>query len=402
MRVNVKCSSNGTTLELDVEANAKVIDFKGQIAEQVDVPPAQQRLIYSGKVLKDPETLESYQVQEGHTIHMVRGAAPQRPAPAPAPATPAPAPAAATTPNPMAALGLGGAGLGAPPGAGLFNPFGAVPMAGQAAAAGVGAAGNLAPVGGLGGMGGLDPFQMMQMMQNPAMQQMATALMHDPQALQSVQQAMQSAMTSGSGGNPANFMQQMQQVMANPVMQQAMATMMQDPAMQQVMLQQMNSMMSGGGLGGLGSMDGLLGMGGMPGLGTQQPALGTGLPAGLTPPGLGFQGAAAAPTAAPPAAAPVGSPNVMGAAAPAAVGNPASVAPDFNAMLTSVLANMGQTGAPTQPSATTPVVSPEIRYSTQISQLCDMGFFDAEANLRALVATGGNVNAAVERLLSGG
>lgn len=28
-----------------------------------------------------------------------------------------------------------------------------------------------------------------------------------------------------------------------------------------------------------------------------------------------------------------------------------------------------------------------------------MGFYDREANVRALVATGGNVNAAVERLL---
>lgn len=30
----------------------------------------------------------------------------------------------------------------------------------------------------------------------------------------------------------------------------------------------------------------------------------------------------------------------------------------------------------------------------------DMGFFDPEANIRALQATGGNVNAAVDRLLN--
>jgi ubiquilin len=30
-----------------------------------------------------------------------------------------------------------------------------------------------------------------------------------------------------------------------------------------------------------------------------------------------------------------------------------------------------------------------------------MGFFDTESNVRALTATGGNVNAAVERLLGG-
>lgn len=41
------------------------------------------------------------------------------------------------------------------------------------------------------------------------------------------------------------------------------------------------------------------------------------------------------------------------------------------------------------------------RYATQLSQLEAMGFTDNEANLRALSATGGNVNAAVERLLGG-
>ena len=56
---------------------------------------------------------------------------------------------------------------------------------------------------------------------------------------------------------------------------------------------------------------------------------------------------------------------------------------------------MGMGGAPANPAP-----APEIRYANQLSQLCDMGFLDTEANLRALVATGGNVNAAVERLFS--
>ena len=44
---------------------------------------------------------------------------------------------------------------------------------------------------------------------------------------------------------------------------------------------------------------------------------------------------------------------------------------------------------------------PQIRFASQISQLNDMGFFDAERNVAALLATGGNVSAAIERLLSG-
>lgn len=44
-------------------------------------------------------------------------------------------------------------------------------------------------------------------------------------------------------------------------------------------------------------------------------------------------------------------------------------------------------------------VPPEQLYAAQLSQLQEMGFFDIQENLRALSAVGGNVNAAVERLL---
>ncbi|KAA8535929.1 hypothetical protein F0562_028407 [Nyssa sinensis] len=47
----------------------------------------------------------------------------------------------------------------------------------------------------------------------------------------------------------------------------------------------------------------------------------------------------------------------------------------------------------------TPDVPPEQLYATQLSQLQEMGFFDTQENIRALLATSGNVHAAVERLL---
>jgi ubiquilin len=47
-----------------------------------------------------------------------------------------------------------------------------------------------------------------------------------------------------------------------------------------------------------------------------------------------------------------------------------------------------------------PAGPPEEVYASQLSQLNDMGFFSQEENIRALQATGGNVHAAVERLLS--
>ncbi|XP_014484053.1 PREDICTED: ubiquilin-1 isoform X1 [Dinoponera quadriceps] len=49
-----------------------------------------------------------------------------------------------------------------------------------------------------------------------------------------------------------------------------------------------------------------------------------------------------------------------------------------------------------------PVPPPEERYRAQLEQLTAMGFLNRDANLQALIATFGDINAAVERLLSNG
>ncbi|OXB80129.1 UNVERIFIED_CONTAM: hypothetical protein H355_006961 [Colinus virginianus] len=43
--------------------------------------------------------------------------------------------------------------------------------------------------------------------------------------------------------------------------------------------------------------------------------------------------------------------------------------------------------------------TPEVRFQQQLEQLSAMGFLNREANLQALIATGGDINAAIERLL---
>lgn len=50
--------------------------------------------------------------------------------------------------------------------------------------------------------------------------------------------------------------------------------------------------------------------------------------------------------------------------------------------------------------STQTTMAPEQRFQTQLNALNDMGFTDREANIRALTACNGNVNRAVERLLS--
>lgn len=69
---------------------------------------------------------------------------------------------------------------------------------------------------------------------------------------------------------------------------------------------------------------------------------------------------------------------------------------DFSSLLSST-GNPASTSFSNVPSATSR--SPEVRFESQLQQLEGMGFTDREANLRALIASNGNVNAAVERLL---
>jgi len=55
-----------------------------------------------------------------------------------------------------------------------------------------------------------------------------------------------------------------------------------------------------------------------------------------------------------------------------------------------------------QMRAGNPEQAPEERFASQLDQLASMGFVDRQANIQALIATMGDVNAAVERLLGGG
>lgn len=53
-------------------------------------------------------------------------------------------------------------------------------------------------------------------------------------------------------------------------------------------------------------------------------------------------------------------------------------------------------GATAVPAAS--LEPPEVRFQVQLAQLNEMGFYDSESNIRALLATGGNVQAAIDRL----
>ncbi|XP_074650696.1 ubiquilin-4-like [Tubulanus polymorphus] len=71
--------------------------------------------------------------------------------------------------------------------------------------------------------------------------------------------------------------------------------------------------------------------------------------------------------------------------------------PENNQALAGLLSQMlSQMGTP-QNQSNDP---PEQRYASQLEQLRSMGFLDNAANIQALISTGGDVNSAIERLIS--
>lgn len=72
MKINIKTTS-GETFTIECSPNITIAELKELISQKSNIPVNQQRLVYRGRVLKDPCTLNSYECQDGHAIHLVRG-----------------------------------------------------------------------------------------------------------------------------------------------------------------------------------------------------------------------------------------------------------------------------------------------------------------------------------------
>lgn len=110
LTLTIKCS-NASQTTVTIESEATVLDLKAKISEVLSVPSAQQRLIYKGRVLKDESTLRDYDIQDAHTVHMVKGAAPASSATPPVPPAAFSAPPVNTS-NLGALFGNSGASAG--------------------------------------------------------------------------------------------------------------------------------------------------------------------------------------------------------------------------------------------------------------------------------------------------
>jgi len=75
----------------------------------------------------------------------------------------------------------------------------------------------------------------------------------------------------------------------------------------------------------------------------------------------------------------------------------ASSGDPLNQLFGQMMSSMAQN----QRQQTDPQVPPEQRFRIQLEQLSTMGFHDQAANIQALLSSGGDVNAAIERLIGG-
>ncbi|KUI70556.1 Deubiquitination-protection protein dph1 [Cytospora mali] len=421
--------------QLTMAESATVQELKTKLAteEFENIPVERQRLIYSGRVMKNEDTLASYKVKPGNTIHLVKSAA-SNPTPAPSASSSQPVPQA--IPSNMAAGTSAGNLLAGLTGA-RFAGHANLPSANM--------------FGADGGMGAPpSEEQMADMLSNPNIAQAMNEALNNPQMVDLMIQA-----NPMLRNNP-----QAREIIQSPFFR----SMLTNPDTLRAVAQMRRSM--GGGAGGeafpapgatdttpagaaaAGAEGGLnpqqmpfpmLGMFGPPGAGAGAGA-GAGLGAGAGGAGVNPFMALMNPFGAPPPAPQTGgaptapgdnaaqhAPTATGAGAtPGQTGsNPTSPPPNpfaglFGApqgaqaanpfgmtpeMMQNFMQMMGGGGGipgmPSEAAAPADTRPPEERYADQLAQLNEMGFFDFDQNVAALRRSGGNVQGAVNFLLGG-
>lgn len=417
LKINIKGPSD-LKISIDITSDQTVRQLKEAIEKQKpDVPADAQRLIYAGKVLKDEEALTVYKIKDGNTVHMVKSAA--RSAPTTGnPSVPGTAPSSTGGSNNAASSQSQGVPSNFSAGQNFTNnPLSALNRADYA---GPHMARLLNESGGaFGGMGlnPRDPNMMMGLMQNPEVQRQMRDMMSRPEfidqmiamnpQLQSMAPQMREMMRS----------EQFREMITNPETMQRMA--------------QMSQMMESAGLGGMGGLGGFGGggMGGNNGGGGQWPPPGafgqgggnnggnanngnnngnSGIFTGLGNDntngrnngqgnngnfsgnfnGLGNTGGDGASGQAPPN--PFADPSFLQQMLGGGAGG-------FGGL--GGLGGLGGFGGGAGGAASRDTRPPEERFSSQLEQMQSMGFYDGQANVRALLMAGGSVEGAIGILL---
>ncbi|GAA99469.1 uncharacterized protein L969DRAFT_73482 [Mixia osmundae IAM 14324] len=70
MLIKVK-TLTGKEIELDIEPSDTIMRIKEKVEEKEGIPPAQQRLIFSGKQMGEEKSAQELNIVSGSTLHLV-------------------------------------------------------------------------------------------------------------------------------------------------------------------------------------------------------------------------------------------------------------------------------------------------------------------------------------------
>ncbi|TRM67423.1 ubiquitin-related domain-containing protein [Schizophyllum amplum] len=70
MLIKVK-TLTGKEIELDADPEDKIRRVKEKVEEQTGIPPDQQRLIFSGRQLKNEQSVQEVGITPGSVLHVV-------------------------------------------------------------------------------------------------------------------------------------------------------------------------------------------------------------------------------------------------------------------------------------------------------------------------------------------
>ncbi|ONH70558.1 Ubiquitin domain-containing protein DSK2 [Pichia kudriavzevii] len=339
--------------EVTVSPEMTVLQLKEKIASDLDISVDRQRLIFSGKVLKDNDTLDVYKIKQGHSIHLVKGAANLSQQKLTPPIQRGKNPSTSAVPSNIES------------GQGAFNPLAGLTDARYA--------GYNIPMPTMDQLGfGADGMQLPpenqleQMMDNPLFQESMRSMLSNPQMLDYMIQQSPQLRAMGPAARELLQSDYVKNMLTNP---QAMRSMME---MQRAM----------GGIGATGANTNFP----SPGNPTDSNTANTDSPSNSTSNSSGSS-VPSNPFA-----------SLFGAGVPGAGlgGNPFLANPNLMNLFGG--ASTGTGSAAPSASDTRP---PEEVYATQLRQLNDMGFFDFDRNIAALRRSGGSVEGAIEMLLNG-
>lgn len=369
MSITIHIKSGQNKWDVSIEPSNTILELKEEIAKVSEIPAGSQRLIFSGKILKDDQTVESYNIKDDHAVHMVKSGGNTASASSNTNTnTSTTNTANETVPSNISSGQTGG-----------FNPLADLTGARYAGYANLPSADMFGPDGGLNNMP--DQDEMLRMMENPIFQSQMNEMLSNPEMIDFMIQSNPQLQAMGP---------QARQMLQSPMFRQ----MLTNPAMMRQSMQ--FARMMGGAPGAPGGADASA----FPAPGgddntaenstnnnantqsqsqTQTQAQAQANPfAALMNPAMN-----------PFASAMMGQ-NAQGAGA-AGTGMPA-IDPNLFASL------MGGAGAPPVQEDNRP---PEERYEQQLRQLNDMGFFDFDRNVAALRRSGGSVQGALDALLNG-